>query len=204
MPPGDSSSYEARLRRQGYHAIAGVDEAGRGAWAGPVVASAVLLGSSDFSCRVDDSKLLTPRARERAYRDILKQGQVRVGLLTADQIDARNILRATLQAMQEAVAGLDPAPEIVLIDGLHAPRLGIRVVTLIHGEAQSLAIAAASIVAKVTRDRLMRFYHRLFPQYGFDEHKGYGTALHLQQLQTHGPSWLHRRSYAPVRRVTSS
>ena len=190
--------------------VAGVDEAGRGPWAGPVVATAVILparltalGAGGTTrrllpVRIDDSKRLSPRQRVLAYHIIMKQAIVGVGIVPADSIDADNILQATLQAMVKAVADLSIRPELVLVDGCDAPPIGLPCRPIIGGDRLSYPIACASIIAKVTRDRLMEFYHRLFPAYRFDRHKGYGTALHLHALRTYGPSALHRMTFAPV------
>ena len=129
---------------------------------------------------------------------ILRRAEVGLGIICAEEIDRRNILQATLQAMQLAVAGLRQQPDLVLVDGLTAPSLPIPCQTMIHGDQRSYVISCASIIAKVLRDRLMTFYHRLDPRYGFDRHKGYGTTLHADRLTRWGPSVLHRRSFQPV------
>ena len=178
--------------------IAGVDEAGRGSWAGPVVAAAVILPRSLPNVRLDDSKRLSPAQRERACAVLRERASIGVGIVSAGAIDRTDILRATLAAMQQAVEQLRPAPGLVLIDGISAPALAIPCRTIIDGDQLHPAISAASIVAKVTRDALMRFYHRLLPDYAFDQHKGYGTALHQARLAACGPSLLHRLSFRPV------
>ena len=181
-----------------------MDEAGRGPWAGPVVAAAVVLphgwGSrrARLPVRIDDSKALTARQRDRAFECILRCAQVGVGLACAEEIDQRNILQATLLAMARAIGDLPIHPELILVDGPAAPHVEIPCWPVIHGDALSYVIACASIVAKVTRDRLMRFYHRLLPHYAFDEHKGYGTSRHCLALTQWGPSLLHRASFRPV------
>ena len=190
--------HEAEVLRQGFRAVAGLDEAGRGPWAGPVVAAAVIVKQRRFAVRIDDSKRLTPAQRERAYDAIAEQADIGVGVASHAVIDRENILQATRRAMQAAIRSLDRSPEFLLVDG-RLPALGeLPQRNLIHGELQSLSIACASIVAKVTRDRLMRFYDRLFPAYKFAEHKGYGTPTHLASLRAHGPSPLHRFSFRPV------
>ena len=179
--------------------VAGVDEAGRGPWAGPVVAAAVILTTRRLlPVRIDDSKRLSPRQRALAYQAILTQAIVGVGIVPADSIDADNIRQATLQAMVKAVADLSIQPELVLVDGCDAPPVNLPCRPIIGGDRSSYPIACASIIAKVTRDRLMEFYHRLFPAYRFDQHKGYGTSLHHETLTQHGPSFLHRLTFAPV------
>lgn len=182
-----------------------MDEAGRGPLAGPVVASAVLLRRQIFTVAIDDSKRLTPRARLRAFREILAQAEVGLGIVDPATIDALNIFQATLLAMREAVARLPVTPHYLLIDGpwtLPATNLPMRPV--IRGDGRSLSIACASIVAKVVRDRLMEWYDGRHPGYGFARHKGYPTAIHLAQLLARGPTPIHRRSFAPVARVIVS
>ena len=187
-----------------------MDEAGRGPWAGPVVAAAVVLphgwGSrrARLPVRIDDSKALTARQRDRAFECILRCAQVGVGLACAEEIDQRNILQATLLAMARAIGDLPIHPELILVDGPAAPHVEIPCWPVIHGDAVSRVIACASIVAKVTRDRLMRFYHRLLPHYAFDEHKGYGTSRHRLALTQWGPSPLHRLSFQPIQSIVHS
>ena len=176
-----------------------MDEAGRGPWAGPVVAAAVILTTRrPLRVRIDDSKRLSPRQRALAYQAILTQAVVGIGIVPADSIDADNIRQATLQAMVKAVADLSILPELVLVDGCDAPPISLPCRPIVGGDRVSYPIACASIIAKVTRDRLMEFYHRLFPAYRFDRHKGYGTSLHVNALAQHGPSFLHRMTFAPV------
>ena len=194
---------EIAARAEGFRVIAGVDEAGRGPWAGPVVAAAVIVARRLRGVRIDDSKKLSPRQRERAYRAILDSASVGVGIVPAGEIDRRNIRQATLAAMQIAVDHLARRPDVVLVDGNDPPALPMACWPVVGGDARSYPIACASIIAKVTRDSLMRFYHQLFPEYGFDRHKGYGTALHLERLKIHGPSLLHRLSFHPVSGMAS-
>lgn len=184
--------------------IAGVDEAGRGPWAGPVVAAAVILHRPRFTARIDDSKKLSPLQRERAFVEILQQAEVGIGIVCAQDIDRLNILQATFLAMRRAIEALSPLPDHALIDGGARPPLPVPCDTLVGGDGRVPAISCASIVAKVVRDRLMRFYHTLWPAYALDEHKGYGTATHLAGLQTQGPCVLHRRSFAPVALVAEA
>ena len=179
--------------------VAGVDEAGRGPWAGPVVAAAVVLRGSRLPVRIDDSKRLSPRQRLTAYHAIRSSAFTGVGIIPASIIDRDNIRQATLRAMAIAVSRLPCEPDLILIDGLDAPTLPQPCWTIVDGDHISYQIACASIIAKVTRDRLMDFYHRVLPDYGFDRHKGYGTALHAARLREHGPSVLHRLSFRPVR-----
>ena len=180
--------------------VAGVDEAGRGALAGPVVAAAVILPPGARLRGLADSKALNPAARERLYRRIRDRAlAVGVGWAEAGAVDAVNVLQATLMAMSQAVAGLRPPPEVVLVDGTAAPPLPVPCRTIPKGDALVPLISAASIVAKVTRDRLMADLAGRYPEYGFERHKGYGTADHQAALRRHGPCPVHRTTFAPVR-----
>lgn len=163
-----------------------------------MVAAAVIPGPGRLAVRVDDSKRLTPVEREHAYQSIVASATVGVGILSAEEIDRLNILEATLRAMQDAVAALPDPPDRVLVDGPVAPRLAVPCDAVVRGDQCYYAISCASIVAKVIRDHLMGFYHRLYPQYAFATHKGYGTAFHAARLAQHGPSILHRRTFRPV------
>lgn len=179
--------------------VAGVDEAGRGPLAGPVVAAAVILDDQDPIDGVADSKTLSAARREALYDAIRARALcLGVGAASVEEIDRLNILQATLLAMQRAVAGLRLRPSLVLVDGNRLPVLEMRTEAVVRGDATVAAIAAASIVAKVTRDRLMDEAHAAHPAYGFDRHRGYGTAQHLRALRQHGPTPWHRRSFAPV------
>ncbi len=193
-----------QARADGFHRIAGVDEAGRGPWAGPVVAAAVILRTPRLPVRIDDSKRLTPAQRARAFHVIRNHASVGFGIVCADEIDRRNILQATLLAMQQAMEDLPVPPELFLIDGPIVPRSAIPCRPVVHGDRRSYVIGCASIMAKVLRDRLMEFYHELAPHYALDRHKGYGTALHAQRLRLLGPSVFHRRSFRPVRELLLS
>ncbi len=195
----------AYLRTLQGRTVAGVDEAGRGALAGPVVAAAVILPAGARLRGLADSKILTSAARERLYARIQARAlAVGVGSVEAATVDSANILQATLMAMVRAVGALHPPPDIVLVDGSIAPPLALACRTIPHGDALVPAISAASIVAKVTRDRLMADLAGQFPAYGFDRHKGYGTADHQAALRRHGPSPVHRRTFAPVRAVVDA
>ena len=179
--------------------LAGVDEAGRGPLAGPVVAAAVILDPRQPIAGLADSKKLTARRRERLYDEICAKALCcSIALASVAEIDRLNILQATLLAMQRAVAGLRLPPAKVLVDGNRLPRLAMRAEAVVGGDARVAAISAASILAKVTRDRWCVEVDAQWPQYGFAAHKGYGTAAHLAALQAHGPCALHRRSFAPV------
>jgi ribonuclease HII len=182
--------------------IAGVDEAGRGPLAGPVIAAAVILHPDRPIAGLADSKQLSPKRREALYTQIVERAQAyAVGRAEVAEIDHMNILQATLLAMSRAVQALQMIPEIVWIDGNQAPRLTMPVRTLIQGDRDGGAISAASILAKVSRDREMARLAALYPDYGFERHQGYPTAAHLAALMRHGPSPVHRLSFAPVRRA---
>ncbi len=179
--------------------VAGVDEAGRGPLAGPVVAAAVMLDEQQPIAGLADSKTLSAAQRETVYDAVLARALcVGVGVAEVEEIDRLNILQATLLAMQRAVAALRLRPSLVRVDGNRLPMLPMRAEAVVRGDATDAAIAAASIVAKVTRDRHMDALHTAYPAYGFDRHRGYGTAQHLQALRIYGPSPVHRRSFAPV------
>ncbi len=181
------------------HLIAGVDEAGRGPLAGPVVAAAVILDPGHPIEGLADSKKLSEKQRERLFLQIRRHALAwSAAQATASEIDQINILQATFAAMQRAVQGLKIMPESVIVDGNRCPAFACPARAIVKGDDSEPAISAASIVAKVLRDRIMRLLDRRFPVYGFAAHKGYGTALHLEALRLHGPCQLHRRSFAPV------
>ena len=182
--------------------LCGVDEAGRGPLAGPVVAAAVILNPAQQIPGIADSKQLSARKREELAAAIRSHARAwAVASASVAEIDALNILRATLLAMQRAVAGLAALPDLVVVDGLHCPNLNVPTRAVVRGDATVKEIAAASILAKVTRDAEMLSLHDIHPQYGFDRHKGYPTAAHLAALRAHGVSVAHRRSFGPVRIV---
>jgi len=192
------------LLSQGYSLIAGLDEAGRGCLAGPVVAAAVILplnvNITTLLEGVRDSKQMTALARERLFLVIQQHAlAIGVGLGSVALIDQRNILQATKMAMKDALAQLSPKPEALLLDALLLRDVSLPQRSLIKGDARCLSIAAASVIAKVTRDHLMLQLHQQYPEYGFDQHKGYGTPAHLAALQEHGSTLHHRQSFAPVR-----
>ncbi|MBW2091200.1 MAG: ribonuclease HII [Deltaproteobacteria bacterium] len=198
-------SPEDRVKEQGFNLIAGVDEAGRGPLAGPVVAAAVILDDRFEYPGVGDSKTMTEKQRERAFWLILRQAKtVSYGLVDQAEIDRTNILRATLKAMMQAVSGLNPAPDFLLIDGTVPLPLDIPQRALPRGDGLSLSVGAASVVAKVVRDRLMLGYDRLYPVYGFASNKGYATRSHLDALAECGPCRLHRFTFARVRTETET
>jgi ribonuclease HII len=188
--------FESKARGLGYRMIAGIDEAGRGPLAGPVIAAAVILPPGYEHPEITDSKKLTPRQRERLCEVIERDAvSIGIGVVEAPVIDAVNILQATLLAMKDAVLELSPSPDYLLIDGLNRIDLVIPQETIIRGDSLSLSIASASIVAKVSRDRLMEMYHRQFPQYNFLRNKGYGTREHREAILKFGRSKIHRRSF---------
>ena len=198
-----SLDHEGRLRAQGLHCLAGIDEAGRGPLAGPVVAAAVILPPDFRHASLNDSKQLSERARESLFEEITSRSDIRWAhaVVGNEEIDRINILRATHEAMRRAVALLMPQPLHVLIDGRPVKPFPIPQTALVGGDGLSFSIAAASIIAKVTRDRLMIEMHARFPEYDFARHKGYGTPHHLAALQQHGPCPIHRRSFRPVQQA---
>jgi ribonuclease HII len=194
-----SFDLEATELALGHGPIAGVDEAGRGPLAGPVVAAAVILDPENIPRGIDDSKSLDEDARERLYARIGSAAlAIGVGIGDVERIDRDNILNATLWAMSEAVAALDVTPRLAIIDGNRAPKLACDARTIVKGDAKCLSIAAASIVAKVTRDRMMISLSREFPGYGFERHKGYGTRVHQDAIRRIGVTAHHRRSFHPI------
>ena len=176
--------------------ICGIDEAGRGPLAGPVAAAAVILPKDCEILYLNDSKKLSPKRREALYDEILEKAVAAgIGLVEASRIDEINILQATFEAMRLAVGKLGIVPEVLLNDAVTIPELDLEQVPIIKGDARSVSIAAASILAKVTRDRLMTEYDNMYPQYGFAVHKGYGTAAHIEALKTYGPCPVHRNTF---------
>jgi ribonuclease HII len=198
-----SLAHEDELRARGFRFVAGIDEAGRGPLAGPVVAAAVILPEGFRHASLNDSKQLRERARESLYRELTTNDDIRwaLAILENGEIDRLNILRATHEAMRRAAAKLDPQPHHVLIDGLPVRPFPIAQTALVGGDGLSFSIAAASIIAKVTRDRLMIEMDARHPGYDFARHKGYGTPQHLAALKKYGPCPIHRRSFLPVRQA---
>lgn len=189
---------ENALRRLGFHRVCGVDEVGRGCLAGPVVAGAVILDPDRHIPGLSDSKVVPAAEREQLYQEIIDRALVwAVAESSPTEIDTVNIHRASLQAMQRAVLALAPLPDLVLVDAFRIPDLTIPQRGIPHGDRRCAAIAAASIIAKVTRDRQMRRLHAEDPRYGFDRHKGYATADHLEAVARFGYSTAHRRSFRP-------
>lgn len=188
--------HERRLGKSGFRSVAGVDEAGRGPLAGPVVAGAVILKSDSFKATIDDSKKLSAKKRERAYKEILEKCVVGIGIVDEKTIDEINIYRATIRAMELAVADLQVPPDYIIVDGNMKFNANCPVDPIVKGDSKSLSIAAASIVAKVTRDAIMIRFDDQYPQYGFRRHKGYATRTHREALRKHGRSPIHRMTFS--------
>ncbi len=193
--------WENWARQQGYQRLAGVDEAGRGPLAGPVVAAACILPDTARIKGINDSKQLLAEEREQIFQQLLSLPDIDYGIGISDAlvIDQVNILQATFQAMNAAIARLRLPPDFVFVDGDKLPLLTIPGRAIVDGDSLSLSIAAGSIIAKVTRDQLMRAYHDLWPQYGFDSHKGYATSEHIDAILKYGPCPIHRMSFDPLK-----
>lgn len=188
--------YERECEEAGYTLICGIDEAGRGPLAGPVVAGAVILPKDCEIIGINDSKKLSEKRREALYDEIMEKAvAVGVGIVGEKRIDEINILQADYEAMCEAIGALRVMPQVLLNDAVIIPQVKIEQKSIIHGDAKSMSIASASIIAKVTRDRMMAEYDALFPEYGFAKHKGYGTAAHYAAIKKYGPCAIHRRSF---------
>lgn len=188
--------YEREAKKSGYSLVAGVDEAGRGPLAGPVYAAAVILPDGCIIEGINDSKKLSEKKREELY-EIIKEKAIAYSAMSVDEkvIDEINILKATHLAMEKAVEGLSEKPDFVIIDGNSAPSLKIPHTTLVKGDSKSISVAAASIIAKVERDRYIKEMAKVYPQYEFEKHKGYGTKVHTQAILKYGPSPIHRRTF---------
>jgi ribonuclease HII len=194
----DAFFYERLIRKAGYGLIAGVDEAGRGPLAGPVVAAAAIIPQG-IQLGVKDSKQMTERAREEAFPVVQDRALATgIGVVSHQYIDEFNILQASLEAMRRAVLALDPQPEFLLVDGIQKVPLPIAQRCLKKGDQISRSISAASVIAKVYRDRIMRCYHKMYPVYGFARNKGYGTITHVAALKQYGPSPIHRLTFRGV------
>ncbi len=209
VPPAPTMEWEAWAQREGYARVCGIDEAGRGPLAGPVVAAAVILPPGYELPGLTDSKKLTARRRELLFAALMEDARVCKCIASAsvEEIDRLNILRATHLAMRRAAEGLAATPaggvDCCLIDGLPVPGFPLPSQALVKGDSRSLSIAAASILAKVSRDHQMQELDRLFPQYGFARHAGYGTKAHMEAMAQHGVTEHHRRSFAPVAAIAS-
>ena len=193
--PKANLAFEKTAWGKGFNLVAGIDEAGRGPLAGPVVAGAVILKTTDFKERIDDSKKLTAKQRERAFSELTKKTIFAVGFVDNYTIDKINIANATILAMQRALFNLIVKPDFVLIDGILKIGVDMPCEYIKSGDAKSLSIAAASIIAKVTRDNIMRVYHKKYPAYDFFAHKGYGTHKHIYIIHKKGPCIIHRKSF---------
>ncbi|SDB88465.1 RNase HII [Pelagirhabdus alkalitolerans] len=194
------TQYEHQLYEQNIQYIAGIDEVGRGPLAGPVVAAAVILSPEFDVLGLTDSKQLSEKKREMFASIIEEKAEaIGVGIVHNDLIDQHNIYQASIMAMEDAIDNLSVEPDYLLIDAVELKRLGYDQQSIIKGDQKSISIAAASIIAKVTRDRMMKVYHKKYPGYGFDQNQGYGTKAHLQGLKENGPSPIHRYSFAPVK-----
>lgn len=201
MPTFD---YENQLRKEGCKAIAGIDEVGRGPLAGPVTAAAVILPPDYDSPLLNDSKKLTAKRREALFEELTSDPRVLFSVISISEkkIDQINILEATRLAMRQAAQALSTTPDHCLIDGLPVPHFPTPSTSIIKGDQKSLSISAASIIAKVTRDRYLLKMAKKWPAYGFEKHKGYGTKIHLAALQAHGPCPIHRQTFKPVAQYT--
>lgn len=190
---------ESQLRKQGFQLIAGTDEAGRGPLAGPVVAAAVIFDESYKNDKINDSKKLTTIEREQLFVEIKNSAiSYAIGIVGWKQIDEMGILNASKLAMRQAIMRLDPKPNFILSDAVAINVTDIPQMAIIKGDEKIFAIAAASILAKVTRDHLMMSYHKKYPNYGFAHHMGYGTEIHIRAIKKHGPCQIHRMSFAPL------
>jgi ribonuclease HII len=190
------NSFERRAHQRGYRLIAGIDEAGRGPLAGPVVAAAVILPHDYENPEINDSKKLTPRKRERLYKVIEHDAlSIGLGVVEASVIDDVNVFQATLMAMKEAVSNLSLKPDYLIIDGSCCIFVPLPQEAVVKGDSRSISVASASIIAKVSRDSIMEIYHRQFPQYNFLKNKGYGTREHREAIKKYGPCKIHRRSF---------
>jgi len=199
---------EKNIFSQGYEILGAIDEAGRGPLAGPVVAACVILSpdkefNEDFRELIKDSKKLTEKKREEVFDQIYDNFlEIGVGICNHETIDRINILQASFLAMKKAIGALRKKPEFIILDGkFPIPSISIKQKPIIRGDGTVFSIAAASIIAKVTRDRIMREYHKKFSEYEFDQHKGYGTKVHMELLKKHGPCLIHRKSFGPVKKI---
>ena len=194
----DLFAFDEELRKKEGRVLAGLDEAGRGPLAGPVVAAAVVFPEGAYISGLKDSKKLTSRKREALYSEILDMAlSVGIGVVSTEEIDRLNIYQATKEAMLRAIRDLSVVPDVIVVDAMRLP-VQLKQFVFTKAEDRSASVAASSVIAKVTRDRIMMEYHRQYPEYGFDRHKGYATKEHLNVLRQLGPSPIHRRSFSPV------
>jgi ribonuclease HII len=193
--------YEKKAYRRGFKRVAGVDEAGRGPLAGPVVAAVCILPKKHRIPKVDDSKKLLPKLRQEIFQRLINDSAIQygVGIIEHHEIDKVNIYQATILAMFKAIEMLEMPPDCILVDGMQITHPICECVKIIKGDQLSQSIAAASIIAKETRDAIMRNYHEQWPEYGFHQHKGYATEQHLDAIERHGPCPIHRRSFDPIK-----
>ena len=191
--------YEAKAIKRGYIAIAGMDESGRGPLAGPVVAACVILKKRNFINKIDDSKRMSGKMRLKAYKEILENAVYNIAAVSSETIDRINIYNSTKLAMEKAYAGLRQRADYALIDGRIKPNIHCDYKSIVSGDRLSLSIACASILAKTHRDMIMNFIHLMYPKYGFDTHKGYGTIKHMRAIKKYGPTPLHRLTFAPMK-----
>ncbi|MEP2948053.1 MAG: ribonuclease HII [Lentilitoribacter sp.] len=201
LSKGPDFSSELKAKKAGYWPVAGLDEAGRGPLAGPVVAAAVILDPDNIPDGLNDSKKLSAKKRELLFDQIMATSHVSICSNSAKYIDQSDIRKASLDAMRKAFHGLEIKAEFALVDGRDIPHgLNVYANALVKGDGRSLSIAAASIIAKVTRDRMMEYAGRLYPQYGFEKHAGYGTKVHREAIDKFGPCPIHRMSFKPIRK----
>ncbi len=196
-------SIEKNKNNLNYKLIAGVDEAGRGPWAGPVYSAAVILDISKIPAEINDSKKMSEKKRDEIYSRIVSEHHYSIGVADVNEIDELNILQASLLSMKRAITNLHLNPDFVLIDGVHRPNLDVDSENIIRGDSKSLSIAAASIIAKVERDRFMKKIDEEYPCYNWKKNKGYGTKEHQNALNIHGISKHHRKSFSPIRKILS-
>jgi ribonuclease HII len=200
LPIQPMDYFEKMYTRRGYHRIAGVDEVGRGPLAGPVVAAAVVLPKEGIGEKLFDSKKISSKKREHLYETILAEAEgIGIGIIGQEEVDRLNILQATLKAMALAIENLPSSPDFILIDGLHGLNISVPHKPIRKGDQLCNSIAAASIIAKVTRDRMMLECHQMYPQYNFAKHKGYGTKEHRKAIETFGVCELHRKTFRGVK-----
>lgn len=193
--------FERAAKEKGFQVVAGIDEAGRGPLAGPVVAASCIIASDQLISGIDDSKKLTPSKREELFQELTQNQDISygIGIVSHQEIDSINIYEATKRAMRLSLQQLPRIPDYLLVDGMELSYENIPCQKIVHGDALSYTIAAASILAKVTRDRLMASYHEQWPEYGFDKHKGYGTRHHLEAIEKFGPCEIHRQTFEPIK-----